>query len=515
MKHLNANLDGSDISLELLKDPNGDIRAVGVDADGDVVAIPGVVHGSGDSIEFVPTCEFHGVLGTVVNEGVPYVTFENPLVNMFPAGATINLYEDNQIVGGLLIDDAVVFVTVIVESETLPGAVVPGTTTNGIPITTESFLAITPAQNLALGTTQLADCNDIAVNIDGPNGGNLCVTGNLLVGGSVTDKDGNDIFTMDGDDIILGDGDGDIGVDGDLTGGNSECVPIMGTDLISVIPAQITNQGSTVIKIAEGSEEDYLAVGETITFFCGDDTFDGEITDVQVATDTVVTPGDTIMLDYTTVAGINSYNPQAQIDLNGLQSGVLTLATTDGLQVGDILVVPPANASNFNGETRLTILYLLDDGTNVGVQYSSTLPIATEVGLTVPTGITFTAVRETSSSTTTITECLNSEVDAVTTVEYTGGEEGFANSGFVYGHNVLFGTGNPATNGFGAILDVTYNGTGTRPTGWGAGAEWNLGWGPNPYTGSATSDSIVDSFRITDQIFDYWNDRLGSRIPQL
>ena len=95
-------------------------------------------------------------------------------------------------------------------------------------------------------------------------------------------------------------------------GGDNNCTPIMGADLISVTPAAITNQGSTVIKIKEGSEEDYLTIGETITFMCGTDSFDGEITDVQIAIDTQVGDDMSMLLDYTTTTGINSYNPHSR-----------------------------------------------------------------------------------------------------------------------------------------------------------------------------------------------------------
>ena len=260
--------------------------------------------------------------------------------------------------------------------------------------------------------------------------------------------------------------------------------------------------------------------GESITFMCGTDTFDGEITDVQVATETSVGQGTTTPVVYSTVPGINSYNPQADLDGNGFASGVLTLATTDSLQVGDFLLVPTASQTLFGGADRLEILYLLSAGTKVGVQYQTTNPVSSGAGVTIPPGlngdpadgITFTAIRETTSSTTTISEFLDVDLTISTAVGFTGTKADFASTGG-YGHNVLAGTDNPP-NPFGAILGVSYDGTATPPNGWAAAPSWNPGWGTSPYTGNSGHGDIVDEFYMTDGIINFYSSRVGWPIPQ-
>ena len=517
MKHLNANLDNI-TSLELKETPVGVIRAVGVDSarsnrDGDLVAIPGIEYNPTGGVTIPAGCELFGVSTITLGGGTGSspIVFDAAVELTIPItqGEKLDFFLNTDVVGGLIPDGTEPQFTLVAAADFAVGA-------TGVSVTDESvnlLLATDPLQFGTLNNTTLANCTP-AITTAGPGGGDLCVTGNLLLGGSLTDKDGNDIIVI-GDDGEV-EVDGDLDVDGDITGGDNNCTPIMGSDLISVTPAAITNQGSTVIKIKEGSEEDYLTIGETITFMCGTDSFDGEITDVQIAVDTQVGDSSSVALDYTVVAGINSYNPQAELDGNGMASGVLTLQSIDSLMVGDYLIVPAASQSLFGGEDRLEVRYLLDDGTKVGVQYTTTNPVSSDTGVTIPVGITFTAIRETTTSTTTITQCLDVDVALPTGETFNGDTSDFAGTGGG-GHDVLAGHGNPPTNGFGRILNVMYDGVGTAPANWDSVPSWNPGWGSNPYKSapaSVTSLDIVDSFSITDQLFTYWNGRIGWPIPQ-
>ena len=332
MKHLNANLD-SITNVELKSTANGTIRPIGVDSGDDIVAVPGLVYNEADGITIPASCELFGVNTITLGAGTGSspIVFDAAVSLTIPItqGETLDFFLNTDVTDGLIPAGTAPQFSLIAAADYAIGA-------TGVSVTDDSLGLLTTAQLLGLNNTTLANCTP-ALTVDGPGGGDLCVTGNLLLGGKLTDKDGNDI-------IVVSD-DGDIQVDGDIMGGDNDCTPITGTDIISVSPPQITNMGSTVIKIEEGKEEDYLVVGESITFTCGDDSFDGEITDVSIATDTTVTTTSTT-LDYTTVSGINSYNEQADLNNNNLASGVLTLETVDGLQdvldAGDALyfIVP-------------------------------------------------------------------------------------------------------------------------------------------------------------------------------
>ena len=226
MKHLNANLDNI-TSLELKETPVGVIRAVGVDSDprtdGDLVAIPGVEYGT-NGPTFIQECEF--VQATAVTTNTPLdgsapttvVTFTSTLENLTTTGGVIEFYAGGDLdLANKMVEAgamAVATVTVVV------------ITANTVTVMPQSGTAAELTDLLlATATTQVdgsaqgvyfTDCQEVALTVDGPVGGNLCVTGNLLLGGSLTDKDGNDI-------IIIGDDgevevDGDLDVDGDITG---------------------------------------------------------------------------------------------------------------------------------------------------------------------------------------------------------------------------------------------------------------------------------------------------------
>ena len=418
MKHLNANLDNI-TNVELKSTADGTIQPIGVDSLNDIVGIPGLEYNEAQGTTIPANCELFGVETITLGGGTGSspIKFDDDVELTIPItqGETLDFFLNTDVVGGLIPDGVAPQFSLIAAADYAVGA-------TGVSVTDASLGLLTTAQLLGLNNTTLANCTP-ALTIVGPGGGDLCVTGNLLLGGALTDKDGNDI-------IVVSD-DGDIQVDGDIMGGDNNCVPIMGTDIISVTPPQITNMGSAVIKIEEGKEEDYLMVGESITFTCGNDSFDGEITDVSIATDTTITTTSET-LDYTTVSGINSYNEQADLNNNNLASGVLTLETVDGLQAvldaGDALyfLVPSGSESEFGGNNRLRILYVIDNGSApFGVQYSTETPKNPAGNAnTVSTGITFSAVKETTTTTTTISECLTTTVMQATDEEYTGGSCG-------------------------------------------------------------------------------------------
>ena len=488
MKHLNANLD-SITNVELKGTANGTIRPIGVDSGDDIVAVPGLVYNEADGITIPASCELFGVNTITLGAGTGSspIVFDAAVSLTIPItqGETLDFFLNTDVTDGLIPAGTAPQFSLIAAADYAIGA-------TGVSVTDDSLGLLTTAQLLGLNNTTLANCTP-ALTVDGPGGGDLCVTGNLLLGGKLTDKDGNDI-------IVVSD-DGDIQVDGDIMGGDNDCTPITGTDIISVSPPQITNMGSTVIKIEEGKEEDYLVVGESITFTCGDDSFDGEITDVSIATDTTVTTTSTT-LDYTTVSGINSYNEQADLNNNNLASGVLTLETVDGLQdvldAGDALyfIVPSGSTSEFGGNNRLRILYVIDNGSApFGVQYSTETPKNPAGNAnTVSTGITFSAVKETTTTTTTISECLTTTVEQATDEEYTGGSSGFA-SPLPLGSNILPGSLNLDRRFFN-IANVVYSGTSVlTPSGW----QGTL--------------NIVDTFSIPNAFLEYYNALLGNSFP--
>ena len=488
MKHLNANLDNI-TNVELKSTADGTIQPIGVDSLNDIVGIPGLVYSEAEGTTIPASCELFGVNTITLGAGTGSspIVFDSAVSLTIPItqGETLDFFLNTDVTDGLIPPGTVPQFSLIAAADYAIGA-------TGVSVTDDSLLALTTAQLLGLNNTTLANCTP-ALTVDGPGGGDLCVTGNLLLGGKLTDKDGNDI-------IVVSD-DGDIQVDGDIMGGDNDCTPIMGTDIISVTPPQITNMGSTVIKIEEGKEEDYLVVGESITFTCGDDSFDGEITDVSIATDTTVTTTSTT-LDYTTVSGINSYNEQADLNNNNLASGVLTLETVDGLQdvldAGDALyfIVPSGSTSEFGGNNRLRILYVIDNGSApFGVQYSTETPKNPAGNAnTVSEDITFSAVKETTTTTTTISECLTTAVMQATDEEYTGGSSGFA-SPLPLGSNILPGSLNLDRRFFN-IANVVYSGTSVlTPTGW----QGTL--------------NIVDTFSIPNAFLEYYNALLGNSFP--
>ena len=488
MKHLNANLD-SITNVELKGTANGTIRPIGVDSGDDIVAVPGLVYNEAEGTTIPASCELFGVNTITLGAGTGSspIVFDAAVSLTIPItqGETLDFFLNTDVTDGLIPAGTEPQFSLIAAADYAIGA-------TGVSVTDASLGLLTTAQLLGLNNTTLANCTP-ALTVDGPGGGDLCVTGNLLLGGKLTDKDGNDI-------IVVSD-DGDIQVDGDIMGGDNDCTPIMGTDIISVSPPQITNMGSTVIKIEEGKEEDYLVVGESITFTCGDDSFDGEITDVSIATDTTVTTTSTT-LDYTTVSGINSYNEQADLNNNNLASGVLTLETVDGLQdvldAGDALyfIVPSGSTSEFGGNNRLRILYVIDNGSApFGVQYSTETPKNPAGNAnSVSTGITFSAVKETTTTTTTISECLTTTVMQATDEEYTGGSSGFA-SPLPLGSNILPGSLSLDRRFFN-IANVVYSGTSIlTPSGW----QGTL--------------NIVDTFSIPNAFLEYYNALLGNSFP--
>ena len=488
MKHLNANLDNI-TNVELKSTANGTIQPIGVDSLNDIVGIPGLEYNEAQGTTIPANCELFGVETITLGGGTGSspIKFDDDVELTIPItqGETLDFFLNTDVVGGLIPDGVAPQFSLIAAADYAVGA-------TGVSVTDASLGLLTTAQLLGLNNTTLANCTP-ALTIVGPGGGDLCVTGNLLLGGALTDKDGNDI-------IVVSD-DGDIQVDGDIMGGDNNCVPIMGTDIISVTPPQITNMGSAVIKIEEGKEEDYLMVGESITFTCGDDSFDGEITDVSIATDTTITTTSET-LDYTTVSGINSYNEQADLNNNNLASGVLTLETVDGLQAvldaGDALyfLVPSGSESEFGGNNRLRILYVIDNGSApFGVQYSTETPKNPAGNAnTVSTGITFSAVKETTTTTTTISECLTTTVMQATDEEYTGGSAGFA-SPLPLGSNILPGSLNLDRRFFN-IANVVYSGTSIlTPSGW----QGTL--------------NIVDTFSIPNAFLEYYNALLGNSFP--
>ena len=328
MKHLNANLD-SITNVETNKTPNGAVRAIGVDSVNDIVAIPGIEHGSGGSTTFTTECQFIRAseiatrtdLGTGVRS--TRITFAESLENLVEAGGTISFYAGSDLD---LTDDtvndgavAVVSVTVLaVATTTIDIEPITGSVDDLTTLLTSTATLIPTGETEAQGVF-FTDCIDVTVTVEGPAGGNLCVTGNILLGGQLTDKDGNPVVEMSPDgDIILGDsdGDGDIIVEGDVVGPETECTPLvdpLNTDnalrITSIEPSTIITGQPIVIKTTVPTAEflnsiDYLEQGSEITLDCGDGklfsaTIDRteQVTTFSDGSDEIINVMDTLLFD--------------------------------------------------------------------------------------------------------------------------------------------------------------------------------------------------------------------------
>ena len=211
MKHLNANLDNI-TNVELKSTADGTIQPIGVDSLNDIVGIPGLVYSEAEGTTIPASCELFGVNTITLGAGTGSspIVFDSAVSLTIPItqGETLDFFLNTDVTDGLIPTGTAPQFSLIAAADYAIGA-------TGVSVTDDSLLALTTAQLLGLNNTTLANCTP-ALTVDGPGGGDLCVTGNLLLGGKLTDKDGNDI-------IVVSD-DGDIQVDGDMMGGDNNCV---------------------------------------------------------------------------------------------------------------------------------------------------------------------------------------------------------------------------------------------------------------------------------------------------
>ena len=227
MKHLKPDLDIV-TNIELKAAPTGDIQAIGVDADKDIVGVPGLIFNPNEGTTIPANCELFGVASYGIDAtDNTTLNFDSAISLTIPitAGDELKFFLDTDVVNNLIPEGTAVQFTLIAAEDYAVGATT-------IKVTDASFAAAAASNVLIALNPQdytLANCTP-ALTVTGPGGGDLCVTGNLLLGGALTDKDGNEIISIDedGDTEI----DGDVNVDGDINGGMNNCTPISGSNLI-------------------------------------------------------------------------------------------------------------------------------------------------------------------------------------------------------------------------------------------------------------------------------------------
>ena len=250
MKHLNANLD-SITNVEVNKDPDGIVRAVGVDSTNDVVAIPGVTYTAQDGTKFEVFCEERSVK-TVAASGdglLVDLTFDDGVVfdNVPAVGDVLDLYKASVLVDNKIPDGVNPEVQLIVGSTSTNAA---GNFVIGVtPVDGQTVLAL----SIALITIELTDgliatdCGTVAVTIEAD--GAVCILGDLIVGGKVLNKEGDDLLDGGGPGGGMDmDGDGDDFDEDDADEGTILCFDVIG-DMID--PCFVAG---SVITISKGTE---------------------------------------------------------------------------------------------------------------------------------------------------------------------------------------------------------------------------------------------------------------------
>ena len=260
MKHLNANLD-SITNVEVNKDPDGIVRAVGVDSTNDVVAIPGVTYTAQDGTKFEVFCEEREVASFGVDfvNMVATMTFTagTTLTNPVAVGDVIDLYGANVLVDDKIPPGATPAGSFVVGTAPVAGAdpVVVGLSPNSGETIIDLLGRLNTAASAGGGMLIFADCGTIAVTIEAD--GAVCILGDLIIGGKVLNKEGDDLIGPGGGgDGMDMDGDGDDFDEDDAEEGTILCFDVIG-DMID--PCFVAG---SVITISKGSES---IVGEIQT----------------------------------------------------------------------------------------------------------------------------------------------------------------------------------------------------------------------------------------------------------